>query len=362
MKSWIDRAYIYQILVDRFTGDKSLKNENKFLGGTINGIIEHLDYIHSMGFNTLWLSPICQSKNYHGYHITDFYRVDPHFGSLEDVKRLIDLVHKQGMHIITDFVPNHCADTHPFFIEAQKETSSPYRKWFYFNEDESYRCFMGFKELPKIDLDYEPARHYMINVAKYWCKLGFDGLRIDHAIGPSFHFWKIFQKEMSQQYPSKVFFGEVWSAGLDTEFFNTVHLKHKWEKRHYGISQEILQQDYIGVLNGVLDFEYREILLRHIMMGERIVNNKQLQWEVRRHFMKYPKDFKLILFLDNHDTDRILFSCHGDASLVKEAIKFSRQQSHPFVVYYGTEVGMTNKETIFSGKPYADLAVRECLF
>ena len=362
MKNWIDRAYIYHILVDRFTGDKTQKNENKFLGGTISGITAHLDYIKNMGFNTLWLSPICQSKNYHGYHITDYYTVDPHFGTLDDVKRLIELVHRQGMRIITDYVPNHCADTHPFFIDARKSKQSQYRDWFHIEEDGSYRCFMGYDELPKLNLNYGPASRYMIEVAKYWCNIGFDGLRIDHAIGPSFNFWNAFMTEMRQHYPDKVFFGEVWSAGLDEKFFNTVHLKKQWEKKHYGINQEKLQQDYIGVLDGVLDFEYREILLRHINKGENIVGNKELQREIRRHFAKYPKDFKLILFLDNHDTDRILFSCRGNATLVEEAIRFSKQTGRPFVMYYGTEAGMANKESIFSGKPYADLAVRECLF
>lgn len=361
MSNWVDNALIYHILVDRFTGDVRLKNENKFLGGTINGITARLDYIKNLGYNTLWLSPICASKNYHGYHITDFKQVDEHFGTLDDVRRLIDRVHQYGMHIITDFVPNHCADTHPFFLDAKNNVDSVYRDWFYFNEDNSYRCFLNYDELPKLNLDNDETRRYMIDAAKFWCEVGFDGLRIDHVIGPSFDFWRHFMKEMKSLFPDNVFFGEAWSLGLEGSLFETVHLKNIAKKKRCGIPQEQLQQDYIGELDGVLDFQYRNIILDYIRKGERLLGNKRLERQVRNHFSKYPKDFKLFLFLDNHDTDRILFECKGDRSLVDEAIAFSKQFGKPFILYYGTELGMTHKESIFSGKPYADLAVRECM-
>lgn len=362
MKHWTDKAFIYHILVDRFTGDKSAKNENKYLGGTIKGIYDKLDTIQNMGFNTIWLSPICESKNYHGYHITNYEKVDPHFGTLDDLKALIEETHKRGLRIITDYVPNHCADTHPFFIDAQKKANSVYRNWFYFEEDNSYKCFLGYGELPKLNLDNPETRKYMTAIAHFWCDLGFDGLRIDHAIGPSFNFWNEWMQDMKTSYPDKFFFGEVWCAGIEAKHFDTIHLKKKWEKRHYGISQEQLQLDYSNTLDGVLDFEFRELVLKHIRQGERIKNNNQLAQEVKRHFSKYPKDFKLVLFLDNHDTDRILYECKGDKSLRDEAIAFCKAQKRPFVIYYGTASDMMNTTTIFNGKPYADLAVREILF
>lgn len=361
MNNWIDKALIYHILVDRFTGDIHLKNENKFLGGTINGITDRLDYIRELGYNTIWLSPICESKNYHGYHITDFKKVDKHFGTLDDVKTLIERVHQNGMHIITDFVPNHCADTHPYFLDAKNNKQSIYRHWFYFNEDNSYKCFMNYDELPKLNLDNDETRRYMIDVARFWCQLGFDGFRIDHVIGPSFDFWRQFMKEIKSEFPQNVFFGEAWSMGLDDSLLSTVHLKHKGQKKRFGISQEQIQKDYIGELDGVLDFQYRNILLSFISRNEHLIGNERLEKKVRKHFSKYPKDFKLFLFLDNHDTNRILFECKGNRALADEAIAFSKQLGKPFILYYGTELGMTHEESIFSGKPYADLAVRECM-
>ena len=361
---WIDNETIYQILIDRFNGEwKSNKNTNDFMGGNINGILEKLDYIQDLGITTIWLSPISCSVNYHGYHITDFMNVDPHFGTMNDFCKLVNEVHKRNMKIIIDFVPNHCSIEHPFFKEAYSNINSKYRKWFYFKKNK-YISFLQYKELAKINLDNNEAADYIINVARYYCKIGVDGLRIDHAVGPSFKFWEKAMRSLKQEFPNKIFFGEIWSHGIKRKYYYTLHFKSLYKKIKYylfSIKQESWQRDYIGVLDGVLDFEYRNILLNEIKKGKRIINNKDLELNVIKHFKKYPQDFKLILFLDNHDTDRFLFSCNKDISLLKEAIIFSQKCHKAFIIYYGTEQGMCNEETIFNGKPYADLNVRECM-
>lgn len=353
--------FIYHILVDRFTGNVALKNENRFLGGTLRGITDRLDYIQGLGATSIWLSPICTSANYHGYHVIDFMRVDPHFGTQADLEDLIAAVHSRGMKIYTDYVPNHCHVTHPFFLDARTNLHSPYRPWFYWMKGGTYKCFLEVDELPKINLDYPEACQYMIDVARHWCRLGFDGLRIDHAIGPSFLFWEKCMKAMRKEFPDRVFFGEVWGAGLEKRHYKTIHLKNSWWKRMFGLSQEELQHDYVGVLDGVLDFEYRNMLIDHLWRGEHLEGNQALEKRICLHFAKYPADFKLILFLDNHDMDRLLFCCHGDIELMKEAIAFSRKWGKPFVLYYGTELGMQNTQSVFDGSPYADLRVRECV-
>jgi glycosidase len=82
---------------------------------------------------------------------------------------------------------------------------------------------------------------------------------------------------------------------------------------------------------------------------------------VEEHFAKYPKDFKLVLFLDNHDTDRFLFDCHDDATILHDAIEFTKSLQRPFSFLYGTEQLMTNHPTIVNAEPYADLRVRNCM-
>ena len=81
---WFKNSVIYHILIDRFAGFKSSKGWEKpeFLGGTIQGIIESLPYLDELGINTIWISPFYKTSEYHGYHITDFYQVEPHFGTI----------------------------------------------------------------------------------------------------------------------------------------------------------------------------------------------------------------------------------------------------------------------------------------
>jgi glycosidase len=126
-------------------------------------------------------------------------------------------------------------------------------------------------------------------------------------------------------------------------------------------SQDSLQADYVGTLDGVLDFAYRDILLEEIHAGRGIKGNTTLKRKVEEHFAKYPTDFKLILFLDNHDTDRFLFDCHDDVNLLQEALEFTKELSRPFSFLYGTEQQMTNNPSIFNAEPYADLRVRNCM-
>jgi hypothetical protein len=88
---WFINIVIYHIFIDRFAGFHSSENWNQpvFLGGTIQGIIDKLPYLLDLGVTTLWISPFYQTFAYHGYHITDFYQVDPHFGTVEDVRELM---------------------------------------------------------------------------------------------------------------------------------------------------------------------------------------------------------------------------------------------------------------------------------
>ena len=91
---WFKNAIIYHILIDRFAGFKSTKNWNEptFLGGNIKGIIKKLPYLRNLGVNTLWISPFFKTNTYHGYHIIGFYQVEPHFGTTQDIKKLIEVL------------------------------------------------------------------------------------------------------------------------------------------------------------------------------------------------------------------------------------------------------------------------------
>ena len=354
---WFRDAVIYHILIDRFAGYKSNEwDKPTFLGGNIKGIIDKLDYIKELGINTLWISPFCQTSAYHGYHITDFFRIEPHFGNEDDLRELISEVHKAGMKIIADFVANHCSHKHPFFLDAQNSKNSKYGKWFYFKDrPDDYLCFLSFKELPKLNLDNRQTFTHIVDSAKFWLSLGIDGYRLDHCIGPKHRFWKAFREEVKNDYPDCVLIGEAWMRGIKFKELKTVNVRGKYLEWLRAEASDGLFKKYIGELDGVLDFAFqstvRDFVLKRISK-EKAVNRLQ------RHYSNFPSNFYLPTFLDNHDMERFLFTCSNSKALLKEAARIQFSIDQPKIIYYGTEIGMSQERSISELPAYGDLQAR----
>ncbi|MBO7140305.1 MAG: hypothetical protein J6W19_07040 [Prevotella sp.] len=371
MKNWFDNIRIYHLLIDRFNGGWQVppKSENIFCGGNLQGVIDKLDYIQGLGFNAVMLSPIFASANYHGYHTLNFDEVDPHLGTWEDYQRLLDTAHAKGMKVICDFVPNHCWYEAPMFQEALLKNGGKHRDWFFFEGDDSdaFVSFLGFGDLPKFNLTNPEVAGFMIDKAERLARMGVDAFRIDHALGQPHAFLQQFREAMHAVSGDIVVFGEVWAFGIGPQLASQLYFKTDARLQEFmaqdtkPFSQDDLQADYVETLDGVLDFAYRDILLDEVHAGRGIRGNETLRQRVEKHFAKYPKDFKLVLFLDNHDTDRFLFDCHDDAALLHDAIDFTMSLPRPFSFLYGTEQLMTNNPSIFNAEPYADLRVRNCM-
>jgi len=356
---WFKNAIIYHILIDRFAGFKSTENWDKpvFLGGNIKGIIKKLPYLQYLGVDTLWISPFYKTNEYHGYHITDFYQVDPHFGTINDIKKLIKLVHKSNMKIIADFVPNHCSNQHSYFKEAKQNKHSEYKDWFYFTSwPDEYLCFLSIKELPKIKLDFPPAKEHIVNAAKYWINLGFDGYRLDHVIGPSFKFWQQFKNEIKKEKPNAVLIGEAWMKGVKFNELKTINIKHKFLKWLLGNSSDKLLKDYTGIIDGVMDFKLQELLREYIARRD---TYQGLTKEIKHHYSKYPNYYFLPTFLDNHDMNRFLFECGNNKEKMKQAAEIQFSIDQPAIIYYGTETGMTQKKSLWEFPAYGDIQARQ---
>ena len=371
MKKWFDHIRIYHLLIDRFNGGWQVppKSENVFCGGNLQGVIDKLDYIQDLGFNAVMLSPIFKSANYHGYHTLNFEDVDPHLGTWEDYQRLLDKAHDMGMKIICDFVPNHCWYEAPIFEASLLKNGGKHRDWFFYPKENSdeFVSFLGFGDLPKFNLTNPEVVSFMIDKAEKLARMGVDAFRIDHALGQPHSFLQRLRQSLQAISSDIVVFGEVWAQGIGPQLASQLYFKTESRLQEFlaqetkPFSQESLQGDYVGTLDGVLDFAYRDILLEEVHAGRGIKGNQTLQSKIADHFANYPQDFKLVLFLDNHDTDRFMFDCHDDANLLKEAIDLTMEQSRPFSFLYGTEQLMTNRPTIFNAEPYADLRVRNCM-
>lgn len=343
---------IYHIMIDRFFPTRSEDADGNFKGGCLRSVIDHLDYIQGLGMTGIMLTPFYKTAAYHGYHIVDFEQVDPHFGTKEDVKELVCQVHERGMTIVADFVANHCHKSCRLFADGK------HRNWFLFQPDgKTYKSFAGITDLPMFNTDNSEVQTYLTQRALDLCKIGFDAIRLDHAIGPTYAFWSFFCKTIKKQYPNVHLIGEVWGK-LDFRPRNTI--RYFLNRLRYD-AQEARQLEYVNILDGVLDFRYQQILCKAANNEKNIANNHALYNEVKTHFARYPTDFQLWLFLDNQDLNRFLFECNGNKTLFKEGIKFSKQWNSPWLMFYGTEKEFTNKKSIFDGTSYADERVRMCI-
>jgi len=132
---WYLNAVFYEIFL------RSFKDSNGDGIGDLGGLIEKLDYLKDLGVDCLWLCPIYPSPlKDNGYDISDFYAIDPVYGTLDDFKTLLQEVHKRGLRLIMDLVVNHTSDQHPWFQEARSNPLSPYRDYFVWSDsDRLYR-------------------------------------------------------------------------------------------------------------------------------------------------------------------------------------------------------------------------------
>lgn len=360
MQEWFQDSVVYQVFIDRFAGfeDREDWHNPEYVGGDLEGIRERLDYIEELGVDVIWISPFYEGETYHGYHITDMYSVDPEFGTEKDLKELIEEVHARDMKIIADFVPNHVSVEHEFFKEASSFPNSEYRDWFYFKRwPDRYLSFLDYdQDLVKLNLENDDARQHVIDAARKWLDLGLDGYRIDHVLGPSHGFWNRFEREIHEEFPDAVLIGEAWWHGIDFQHLETFEMPRKYLQALTG-SQELVQRNYIKILDGVLDFKAREIVLS--VLGSSFLPDSLAEHFLKLHYSHYPGEFQLPNFLDNHDTNRALYELGNDREKLKKAFSLMLEQDQPTVIYYGTEIGMTQHQSMSEFAKHGDLQARE---
>lgn len=343
---------IYHILIDRFFPQNEEDGNGNFKGGCIRSIIDHLDYIQGLGMFGIMLTPFYKTAAYHGYHTVDFEQVDPHFGAKADIVELVNEVHSRGMIIVADFVVNHCHKSCSLFADGK------HKEWFCYKSNGKYKCFAGIEDLPMFNTKNREVQQYLTQRTLDLCSMGFDAIRLDHATGPCYAFWKYFVRNVKTKFPKVRLIGEVWG---ELDFKPRNYVRYFINRLRHG-SQEAKQLEYVGVFDGVLDFHYQQLLCEAAHKEKSILNNQKIHKEVKLHLARYPTEFQLWQFLDNHDLNRFMFECGGgDKTLFKEGIEFCKEQDMPWLMFYGTEKEFTNKKSIFDGTPYADERVRMCL-
>lgn len=334
---WLLDAVVYHIFVDRFASAsdqppmRDPQSLIEFYGGTIRGITEKLDYLSALGVNCLWLSPVMESPTYHSYNPSSYHEVSQRFGTNDDLRELITQSHARGMRVILDFVANHTSDEHPAFLAARDSAASQAREWYAFGPDyrNGYLTFYDVSAMPVLKTDTALVRSYLVEAARHWLTdFGADGLRLDNVSGPAHAFWTFFQEGVKATHPDALTLGEI-SGGMGD------------------IST------YIGRLDACMDFPLAKITRR--VFAQREAPLEELLEMIETHEVEFPAQMARARLLDNHDMHRFLWLAENDTRRLKLALTFLMVAPGFPIVYYGTEVGLSQR----AGPPGKDAYARE---
>lgn len=370
---------LYMLMPDRFASGhniaKPLKGMNAYVvdrakpslrhGGDLEGIRQHLDYFNQLGVTALWFTPILENdapdindyNNYHGYDTTDYYRVDPRFGTNEDYRRLIAEAHAKGLKVVMDMIFNHCGFDHPWV------KNMPSKDWFnapeWLKEGEKVYLQTSYKLTPVLDpyasevdkretvdgwfVKTKPDLNqrnphvmtYLVQNSIWWIEtVGIDGIRMDtypYADRKAMSQW---MKALDEEYPNFNTVGEIWV----TEPAYTA----AWQKD----SRLSTVNSY---LKTVMDFSfYDKINLAKSEETDDWWKGLNRIYNSLCYDYLYENPSSVMAFIENHDTDRFLGE-GKDTLALKQALGLLLTINRIPQLYYGTEVLMNGTKTVTDG-------------
>ena len=316
-------------------------------GGDLRGIINKLDYIRDLGFTTIWLNPVLENRmpggSYHGYAITDFYQVDPRFGTNEEYCELIDKAHEKGMKVVMDMIFNHIGANHPWVLDVPSKdwfNVSPSKRGnhakaiFYDNYASTYDSevmkYAGFG----IDLNQANPHvgKYLIQNSIWWIEYArIDAIRQDTYPYSDFDMMREWNIQIMNEYPQFNIVGEIW-----TNYTIGTAWWQKGCKLNFGKDTE---------LKSVMDFTLMSI-------ASDIFNDKSSPegrldkiYDHLCYDFVYPDIKNVLRFLDNHDTDRFLRSEPKDLDGYKQGVAFLLTIPGTPQLYYGHELLMSGTKS-----------------
>ena len=322
--------------------------------GDLNGVTAKLDYLQSLGVSGIWLMPINPSPSYHGYDITDYYGINPQYGTMADFERLVRAAHARGIKIILDLVINHTSDRHPWF-KAARDPASPYHAWYSWSRQGTdlhavsatgspawhalgRQHYEGTftAEMPDLNYDTPAVRAQMIELGRYWLGKGADGFRLDAAQ----HIYYDFQSQKND--PAVLAKNLAWwtqfSAGIATA------------KPHAYVVGEVTRDDprelapYFGPLSAVFDFPLAKQLIASANSGRDDGLGRLLERTESAYRQATGRSGVDAPFLSNHDQERVMSQLGGNLRHMRSAAAMLLTlPGHPFV-YYGEELGMRGEK------------------
>lgn len=332
---WTADAVYYQIMPDRFlNGDPSNDPDPKkpldetgrtdeFFGGDLWGVVQKVDYLHSLGVTALYLTPIFTSVTHHKYDTDDYTHVDPHFGGDEALITLCRELKRRGMRLVLDGVFNHVGVYFFAFRDLlEKQEASAYRNWFTVHRypvkienPPPYSAWWNIPYVPKLNHENPEVRRYLLEVVTRWMKrVPFDGWRLDTANEVPDHFWREFRQEVKRVRPDAVIIGEIW-----------------------GDASHWLRGD---MFDAVMNYPWRAAILEWVAF--RRIPPSVLEDRLRLLAMAYPPavTYGMYNMLSSHDTPRLRTLCGGDWRKVRLAFLLQMTLPGAPAIYYGDEIGM----------------------
>ncbi len=323
-------------------------------GGDIQGIINKLDYLNQLGITALWINPLLENKqeafSYHGYAITDFYKVDPRFGSNELYRAMVEQANQRGIKVIIDMIFNHCGNNHwwmkdlPFrdWINQWPEfTRSNYRGIAmmdpHASEFDRKKMADGWFDLSMPDLNQRNPflSTYLIQNSIWWIEYAnLSGIRMDTYPYPDKNFMVQWAKAVMEEYPNFNIVGETW--------LNYPAWVAYWQKDAPNID------GFNSHLPTVMDFPLMYAMGRAFDENYGWDTGLSRLYEILAHDFLYPNPLNIMIFADNHDVTR--FHREKDKSLgrFKLGMAFLLTVRGIPQIYYGTEILMTGTDENFS--------------
>ncbi|MEI7576462.1 MAG: alpha-amylase family glycosyl hydrolase [Armatimonadota bacterium] len=354
---WRNGAVVYQVMVDRFapsvnleakkalyaspkrllpwtTEPKQGKNNEKlgmwsheidFWGGDLASFESKQSYIKELGADVVYFLPIFEGFTNHKYDTMDYTKIDPQYGTREDLRRVVKGLHRDGMKVMLDGVFNHLSQYAPIFTAARADATDARRDWFFFDDKGAYRAYANVRNMPAWNLENKSVRDYLWNakssIIRQYLKDGVDGWRLDVAfeVGPQWcdEITKAAHKEKNGSWVV----GEV--AGYPSDWFP--QLDGTYNFTPFAIGR--------AMLDGKMSGGQASLALQH-MVEDAGIENLLRSW----------------VHTDNHDTARLASVVPGfeDRNFVR-AIQFLVPGSP--VLYYGSELGMEGKDDPMNRAP-----------
>ncbi len=330
---WSEGAVVYEIFPERFWDGNPSNNpagtlawggtptNTDFFGGDLRGIIDHVDYLKSLGINELYTTPIFEAPSNNKYDTEDYMKIDPHFGTLQTFETLSEDLKKDDIHWILDGVFNHTGTEFFAFknlLEYQQE--SPYKDWYFvlkypvIEMPGYYRTFQEYASLPKLNVMNPAVQKYLKGVIDYWTPKGISGWRIDSA------------NVISDQFLVDLY---GWIHGVNP---NSLDVAEIWTNTSAWFDE--------GAFNSVMNYLFQGAAYNFIIYG---TGAKSFVDSTNAYLNTYPPQLwnSLWNLIDSHDTPRAMTAANGNLNKMMALVGLQMTFPGAPMIYYGDEIGMT---------------------